>query len=59
MGSFFLRVLFEEVVFPALAGAGDEEPVVVEPDLVAANLVVAVALLGRGRGPLLVAPVHP
>ncbi len=41
------RVLLEEVVLPALARPGDEEPVVVEPHLVAAELVLAVAV-GRG-----------
>ena len=44
-----LGVLLEEVVLPALAATGDEEPVVVEPDLVAAHLVVAVTLAGGSR----------
>ena len=37
-------VLTEEVIFPALAAAGDEEPVVVEPHGVAAQLVPPVAV---------------
>ena len=44
-----LGVLLEEVVLPALAAAGDQEPVVVEPDLVTAHLVLAVALAGGSR----------
>ena len=43
---FFAPVLVEKVVLPALARARDEEPIVVETDLVAAQLVRSVALLG-------------
>ena len=44
------RVLLEEVVLPALARAGDEEPVVVEPHLVATHVVVSIAVGRGGRG---------
>ena len=43
-----LCVLLEKVVFPALARSRDEEPVVVESDLIAAHLVVTVTFFRRG-----------
>ena len=48
--SFAPGVLLEEVVLPALARAGDEEPVVIEPHLVAPHVVMAVTVRGRGGG---------
>ena len=43
MQSLLPCVLREEIVFPALAAAWDEEPVVIEPDLVATEFVLTVA----------------
>jgi hypothetical protein len=45
---FLLCVLLKKVIFPALARPRDEEPVVVEPHLVAAHVVLTVAV-GRRR----------
>ena len=41
---FLVHILTKEIIFPALAAAGNEEPVVVEPHVVAAELVLAVAV---------------
>ena len=53
--SFAPSVLLEEVVLPAFARAGDEEPVVVEAHLVASHIVVSIAV-GRRGGGLALAP---
>ena len=42
----------KEIIFPALAAAGYEEPVVVKPHVVAAELVLAVAVSLRLSRPL-------
>ena len=49
---FAIHILTKEIIFPALAAAWDEEPVVVEPHVVAAQLVLAVAVDLRLTRPL-------
>ena len=49
---FLIEILTKEIIFPAFATAWDEEPVVVETNVVAAELVLAVAILLGRTGPL-------
>ena len=45
-------ILTKEIIFPALAAARDEEPVIVKSDIVAAKLVLPVTVGLLGPGPL-------
>ena len=41
---FLVHILTKEIIFPALTAARNEEPVVVEPHVVAAQLILTVAV---------------
>ena len=47
-----VNILSEEITLPALARSRDEKPVVVESDIVAAQLVLAITVDLLAAGPL-------
>ena len=47
MQSLLSCVLCKEIIFPAFAAARDEEPVIVEADMEASQVIVTVAVLTR------------
>ena len=48
----FVDILTEEIILPALAGAGYEEPVVVESDIITSKLVLSITVGLLCPGPL-------